>query len=284
MEATAKSSYFERSICCVVLCLFTSCSGMQESERYQLRRANETRVQISNVEYRPCSNKVNCKQDYNVDALTYPWEISLPCGIESITINDFRCKGSVSHKKKASKGRSTSVYIMDCNSESHSLPLRGGKEYVFPVLIDMCNYVQQELKSCVKIAAGHRCDAHSRYQLASLRNVGSRHRACALVTLYVENCSDTPEKVVDSIASFLASDCYKRDNIFKTSCKYIHQGTKNARLTSKEFDVGIASQEALQDSEHLSAPYYITIKVLYDYEAKSSVNIYSSFEDGLKIR
>src|SRR5262249_11306642 len=68
----------------------------------------------------------------------YPWEKTLVGNLPKLTKDYFRCKGSALNPPKAIQQNGELIRCMDCGgTDKHSLPLRDGKEYIYPILIDV---------------------------------------------------------------------------------------------------------------------------------------------------
>src|SRR5690606_2499225 len=95
----------------------------------------------------------------------------------------------------------------DCNgSEKHSLPLRDKKEFVYPILIDLLNYLQMKTEKRVVITCGHRCPDHNTYSDQSSSNRYSKHMIGAEVSFYIQGMEEEPEVILDLIQEYYKSD------------------------------------------------------------------------------
>ena len=111
--------------------LLAACSGLEMSEQKRLQEHNTQKEVI----YRNDSDKTYIIETPVKRARDpYPWEPSEMGKFPLITKEFFRCKGSSLHPSK-SKDKDSSELIFDCDGIlKHSLPVRGGKEFVFPIL------------------------------------------------------------------------------------------------------------------------------------------------------
>ena len=74
---------------------------------------------------------------------SYPWENQYVQGLPRITKDFFRCKGSSLNPAHMGEENGEPVRYGDCGgAEKHSLPLRDQKEFIYPILIDLLNYIQ----------------------------------------------------------------------------------------------------------------------------------------------
>jgi len=132
----------------------------------------------------------------------YPWECQRT--LSPITKEYFRCKGSsLNPPLPVLKEGKLTENIFDCNgATSHSLPLRHGKEYVYPLLVELLNEIQNATGKPVIVTSGHRCPSHNRYVNPSIKNQGSKHQIGAEVSFYVAELEHHPEIVLNTIVSF----------------------------------------------------------------------------------
>lgn len=144
----------------------------------------------------------------------YPWECQRT--LSPITKEYFRCKGtSLSPPSPVLKEGKLVENIFDCNgSSSHSLPLRHGKEFIYPILIELLNEIQNATGKPVIVTSGHRCPSHNRYVNPSIKNQGSKHQIGAEVSFYVAELEHHPEIVLNTIFSF-----------YQTQPIYVSRGT-----------------------------------------------------------
>lgn len=205
----------------------------------------------------------------------YPWNRGNRVDLPLITKEFFRCKGSpLNPARKEVKGGET-LEFSDCGGSSkHGLPLFDGKEGVYPILITLLNYVQNETGKKVVITSGHRCPDHNTYLSATPTNQVSKHLIGAEVSFYVQGYEERPEAIVK-----LIQDYYLRDPQVKEDKRY----TQFTRYEKEETDVSTPpwmnqeiflklykKQEGRDfDNRH---PYpYLSLQVRYDRDKKSRV-------------
>lgn len=138
---------------------------------------------------------------------TYPWESSGKGKISPITKEYFRCRGSdLNPPIPILKDGKVVENIFDCHgADSHSLPIRHEKEFIYPILIELVNEIQSATGKPVIITSGHRCPSHNRYVDAEAKNQASKHQIGAEVTFYVAGLEHNPEVVLNSIFAFYGS-------------------------------------------------------------------------------
>jgi hypothetical protein len=123
----------------------------------------------------------------------YPWENGYIGQQTKITKEYFRCKGSGFNPPRTDDDLAKTYF--DCGGcHTHSLPVKQGKEFIYPVLIDLLNFVQEKTHSKVVITCGHRCPAHNTY--ADSFNSTSKHMVGAEVDFYVEGMEEHSEEII----------------------------------------------------------------------------------------
>lgn len=205
----------------------------------------------------------------------YPWEQGTVGQQLKITKEFFCCKGSNLNPVRVVQKEGETIRFCDCGGSSkHSLPLRNGKEFIYPILIDLLNYIQEKTSKRVVITSGHRCPDHNAYVDSSKANSSSKHMVGAEVSFYVQNMENNPDKVIQII-----------QNYFKDRSKY---KDKNEFLEFKRYeknDVNVSTQPWLNkeifiklfkskegrnfDNRH---PYpYISIQVRFDFDTQEKI-------------
>jgi hypothetical protein len=131
----------------------------------------------------------------------YPWSVN-EAPLAPITKEFFRCKGSQRVREVEREGR-CSLKLNDCQGGwVHSLPLKEGREYIYPPLISILNFIQQETQKKVVVTTGHRCPEHHRFSDASSYNWNSKHMIGAEVDFYVQGMEHTPSKIIELIQRY----------------------------------------------------------------------------------
>jgi Peptidase M15 len=198
----------------------------------------------------------------------YPWEDNLQHS--KITKDYFRCTGSCVHPELIIDQSEGLKSYFDCDGDdAHGLPLREGKEFIYSILIDLLNYVQEETGHRVVITSGHRCPDHNSYVDQSNENLYSKHLIGAEVAFYVENLEYQPQEIIS-----ILRDYYKNEpSDYATFLRYEKSNTNvrtkpwyNKEVFIKLFD---PDEGRDLDSQH---PYsYIAIQVRYDREFNEKV-------------
>lgn len=198
----------------------------------------------------------------------YPWET--PFGIPRITKDYFRCRGSALHPELLlESGGEAKPYSDCCGEDEHGLPIREGKEFIYPILIDLLNYLQRATGHRAIITSGHRCPAHNAYVDPSKNNLYSKHLIGAEVSFYMEGMEDKPLETIG-----LLCDYYRED--LPEYASFIRYDAGNKELRSrpwcnKEIFIKLFEADEGRNGDN-SHPYpYISIQVRYDRERQEKV-------------
>ncbi len=165
--------------------------------------------------------------------------------------------------------------VCDCGGiRSHSLPIRGEKEFVYPVLLDILNYIQMKTARPVVVTCGHRCPLHQSYADGSVYHMASKHMIGAEVDFYVSGMEERPLDIVDLIMEY-----YKETETYRGRAEY----QRFSRLDSVKFDVETTpwyNKEILvklyrknegRDLDNLHPYPYLSIQVRFDREKNEKV-------------
>lgn len=180
---------------CGLLC---GCSSNEESSRlageYIYRKAGE-------YHFLPVRSKMAKKEPY-------PWEEGRVGKYPKITKEFFRCKGNPLNPPRKEVRQGETITLNDCGgAEKHSLPLiTPNKEGVYPILIDLLNFIQAQTKKRVVITSGHRCPEHNAYVDPSPAHQTSKHMIGAEVTFYVQGLENSPETLIKLIQAYYLQD------------------------------------------------------------------------------
>lgn len=205
----------------------------------------------------------------------YPWENKYVGNFPKITKEYFRCKGECLNPNKPIMQTGGTIYVADCEGiRQHSLPLRNHKEFIYPVLIQLLNYIQAKTEKQVIITSGYRCPCHNRYVDPSPKNQYSKHMIGAEVDFYVRGMENAPEKIIDLLQAYfqenptyqgLAEYCeFQRWE--KSECDVSTRPWYNKEVFIKLYK---ANEGRNFDNAH-SHPY-IAIQVRYDRDRKERV-------------
>jgi hypothetical protein len=197
----------------------------------------------------------------------YPWQKQIG-KYPQITKEYFRCRGNPLNPPRAEVVKGERVKYHDCGgAKKHSLPLIHGEEGVYPILITLLNYVQNESGGKVVITSGHRCPDHNTYVDSSPPNQYSKHQIGAEVDFYVQGFEKQPEKIVALIMKYYQTRPEYRGRKEWVEFKRYEKGdtqTLAKPWMNKEIFLKVyqASEGRNYDNRH---PYpYLTLQVRYD--------------------
>ena len=239
------------------------CSGLQQSEQKKLRRDNITLTpltQLENPTLLPPAPKY-------ASTPFYPWEKKWIGTNRRINKEFFRCRGSASHFILEIRGQTH----CDCRGiDEHSLPVKGNREFIYPILIDLLNYIQEVTGNEVVITCGHRCPRHNSYADPSRNNRTSKHQIGAEVDFYVKGMEHNPNQVIAILLSYYKDQrTHPRERYFaRSKCAFV----RTPSWINREISITLAEADERRDLDNTHPYPYLTIEVLYDKEAKRSVS------------
>ncbi len=242
--------------------LLISCSGLERSERDKLRERNAVgeyvRRESSDVYFTLEEPELRRRS-------AYPWEQRMVGNHSRITKEHFRCKGSMSHQMILVNDESFS----DCGGlEKHSLPLRGKWEFVYPIQVDLLNYIQEKTESAVIITCGHRCPTHNTYADSSYFNAGSKHMIGAEVDFYVKGYEENPEAIISLLIEYYNDDTPEYRNFQR------YQGRTNVATNpwmNKEVLIKLYQKNEGRDFDNRHPHPYLCLQVRYDRENQQKI-------------
>ncbi|MBI5274652.1 MAG: hypothetical protein HY860_06350 [Chlamydiales bacterium] len=243
-----------------LLLLLCACSGLEQSQNERIKRNNEVEEFI----YRNDNEKVYPDVVWIVqEREKYPWEEEYLGTIPKITKEYFRCKGKSDNKEQIRYNKNSQpVYYHDCGGvEKHSLPLMDDKEFIYPVLINILNYIQQESNKRVVITCGHRCPKHNLYADKVDASQRSKHQVGAEVDFYVEGLERQPKQVIEMIQNF-----YQQDSFYKDKREFTHffENKEKKNWYNKEIVVRLSEEDENRDFDNRHPYPYLTIEIKYD--------------------
>jgi len=257
--------------CFVVL---VACSGLEEMEYRKNREHNETGefVYRYHDEYHFAIPSPVLKK-----RIPYAWEENLIGEHPRITKEFFRCNGSTSNPAHVEYNNAgEEVRYFDCEGPlKHSLPIRDDKEFIFPILIDILNYIQEKTEKRVVITCGHRCPQHNIYVDSSRYNRTSKHMIGAEVDLYVQGMWKNPMDVVNLIFEFYKENPkYKEQKQYEEFFRYEKDDTNVSTPPwyNKEIFVKLFKKEEGRDIDNRHSYPYVSIQVRYDRDTDKRVS------------
>lgn len=206
----------------------------------------------------------------------YSWEVHHSYLLPPITKEYFRCKGSALNPEKIIMENNEIQKFKDCEGrEKHGLPLQNGREFVYPILIDLLNYIQKKTEQRVVITSGHRCPEHNDYVDSSKINKFSKHMIAAEVAFYVETLESEPLKVIDLIKEYYHLIDENKNNPEYSIFHRYENGNTNVVTKpwfNKEVFIKLFSKTEGRDFDNRHPYPYISIQVRFDRELNEKVS------------
>jgi len=208
-------------------------------------------------------------------ATSYPWDKSAVGSQMTLTKEHFRCKGNSLNPCHIVQQKEETKYQYDCGgTEKHSLPLRDGKEFIYPILVDLVNYIQAATNKKVVITGGHRCPEHNTYVDPSPSNQYSKHMIGAEVSFYVQGMEEQPEKIVALIQEFYQkTPRYRGQKDYEEFKRYDKSNTDVSMQPwfNKEIFVKIFSKQEGRNFDNRHSYPYLSIQVRHDRDLNERV-------------
>ena len=206
--------------------------------------------------------------------IPYPWEESRQSNYPKITKEFFRCHGSHLNPVHLVQKEKEILRFYDCGgTQKHSLPLRNQKEFIYPILIDLLNYIQAKTEKRVVVTCGHCCPEHSVYLDPSISNQASKHMLGAEVDFYVQGMEEQPEGVIDLILAYYREEPKyqgkKEFALFKRNEK--EDKLKIPPWFNKEIYIKLYEKNEGRDFDNRHPYPYISIQVRYDCDLNEPV-------------
>jgi hypothetical protein len=256
---------------CVLLLFLTGCSGLQRSEQENLRR-NNTKGE--------CVLRNRDEYHYPIETPAqqirkrYPWENAFIGKHIKITKEFFRCKGTSTNPPHLdSKDPVHGSPFFDCGgAQKHSLPLNEDKEFIYPILIDLLNFIQAKTDCKAVITCGHRCPVHNIY--ADNRASNSKHMIGAEVDFYVQGLQQNSQAIVELLMQYYRETPYYRGDKqyeeFKRLDK-IDPPLSTPAWFNKEILIKLYKKNEGRDFDNRHPYPYISIQVRHDRERNEKV-------------
>lgn len=257
----------------IILAFFClGCSSSDETDssfrlrnqkgEYIYRKHNESIFTIAQPEKTPPKN--------------YPWDKIQVGNHPQITKEFFRCKGSSLNPYRIIQQKDEIIHCYDCGGvEKHSLPLKDGKEFVYPILLDLLNFIQAETGKRIVITCGHRCPEHNTYADSSPENQYSKHMIGAEVAFYVQGMEEQPEDIVALIQNFYQQNPRYKGLKDYTAFKRYEKGDTNVSTPpwhNKEIFVKLFKKKEGRNFDNRHPYPYISIQVRHDRDTDQKVN------------
>ncbi len=205
----------------------------------------------------------------------YPWEKNRGSTLPRITKEYFRCKGSSLNPVRTLLKKGERVHYTDCGgSEKHSLPLRDNKEFIYPVLIDLLNYLQKKTGRRVVITSGHRCPEHNAYIYSDKENPHSKHLMGAEVSFYVQGMENQPERIIQLLQNYYQeTPRYQKQKEYIEFTRYEKKDTdvSTQPWLNKEIFIKLYLKKEGRDQDNRHPYPYISVQVRYDRDLNEKV-------------
>ncbi len=208
----------------------------------------------------------------------YPWKNIRDGEHRPLTKYHFRCKGYSLNSPKKTEQNGQVRYLTDCNGPlDHSLPLKDGEEFIYPILIDLLNYVQRKTGKSVVITSGHRCPEHHNYVDNTPTQKFSKHMIGAEVNFYVKDLENQPELSIALLQEyFFETAQYQGQNDYLQFTRWNRPENDVVTLPwcNKEIFIKLYQKHEGRNFDNSHSYPYISIQVRYDKDKKEKV-IYS---------
>jgi hypothetical protein len=205
----------------------------------------------------------------------YPWDEGTVGTHPRITKDFFRCKGTYLNPERVVQQNNELARYSDCNgSDKHSLPTRENKEFIYPILIDLLNYLQAKTGKKIVITSGHRCPDHNLYVDPTPKNQYSKHMIGAEVSFYAQGLEEKPEYLIQLIQAY-----YKEHSLYaglKEFQEFKRYEKPDVDVTTqpwlnKEIFIKLYKKNEGRNLDNRHPYPYISIQVRYDMETKEKV-------------
>ena len=263
---------------CFILLLTFSCTKSEKAKEKEIKKKNvvvEYILRHHNTYFFPIFIPNTRVRE------PYSWEEGTTENLQRITKEYFRCKGSkLNVPFYDNTDEDKPITYEDCGGgTTHSLPIIHGKEGVYPILLELINYLQQKTQKRVIITCGHRCPLHNKYSDRSKHNRTSKHMIGAEVDFYVQGLEDRPMEVVELIFQFYREKKGKgyvgvREYEIFNRYEKVDTDVSTMPWFNKEIFIKLYSETEGRDFDNRHPYPYISIQVRYDRDTKERV-VYS---------
>lgn len=255
------------------ICILASCSDRESDLLFFMKSEN---LHGEYIYRKDNENFINCTIPEKKACPIYPWEQYHSYSLPHITKDYFRCKGSGLNPEKIIVENGEILKFKDCEGrEKHGLPVRNGREFVYPILINLLNYIQEKTGQRVIITSGHRCPEHNDYVDSSKINKFSKHMIAGEVAFYIETLENEPLKIVEIIKEYYSSiDENKGNQEYSIFYRY-ENGNTNVSIKpwfNKEIFLKLFSKSEGRDGDNRHPYPYLSIQVRFDRELNEKVS------------
>jgi hypothetical protein len=205
----------------------------------------------------------------------YPWEEEKAGPHLKITKEFFRCKGSALNPPRLVQENKDVKEHIDCGGpDAHSLPLCKGKEFVYPIFLNLLNDIQKKTGKKVVITSGHRCPEHNTYVDPSKSNQFSKHQVGAEVAFYVRGMEEKPEKIIALLQKYF-QECPKYEGLkdFQEFARWDKPtDVSTPPWYNKEVFIKLYKKTEGRNFDNRHPYPYISMQVRYDFDTKEKVH------------
>lgn len=250
----------------MALLTLAACENREEASDQRLREI----IQRKHNEY-----LYDLPPPKKVALAAYPWEEEHPGKHPRITKEFFRCKGSTLNPPRIIHENGETKRYFDCaGADSHSLPLKEGKEFIYPILISLLNEVQKKTGKKVIITSGHRCPEHNAYVDPSKPNQFSKHQLGAEVSFYVRGLESQPENIVAVLLEYY-QETPKYDGL--SDYRAFKRWDKPTDVSiqpwyNTEIFIKLYKKEEGRNFDNRHPYPYLSVQVRYDLDAREKVH------------
>lgn len=242
---------------------------MEQSEREKVRRLN-CKAELIYRNHDDLSYPI--APPVPTPRASYPWESET--NLPRITKEFFRCKGSPLNPPLVdTSDPSKPLPLSDCEGCSrHGLPIIHGKEGVYPILVDLLNYLQKKTGKRVVITCGHRCPLHNAYADPSKENRVSKHQIGAEVDFYVQGMEERPQEVVGLLMQYFQENpLYKNDKESLEFKRFEKTELAIQPWMNREVFIKLYQKGEGRDADNRHPHPYLCIQVRYDALSRERV-------------
>lgn len=243
---------------------------MEQAEREKVRRLN---CKGDPIYRRHDEHFYSLSLPQHVPRAPYSWESEI--NFPKITKEFFRCKGNPLNPEVVDMADPEHpASLIDCGGHTrHGLPIIRGKETVYPILMDLLNYVQKKTGKRVVITCGHRCPQHNAYADPSKESRASKHQVGAEVDFYVQGMEERPQEIVGVLMQyFQETPSYKKDKEAQEFRRLAAQQPTTEPWYNKEILIKLFQKDEGRDWDNRHPHPYLSIQVRYDPEGKEKVS------------
>jgi hypothetical protein len=251
-----------------LFCLLTSCQNGQQS-------ASSSHTRCEPIDRLHTDHALHIPEIKPAIQTPYPWQTEGVGQLRAINKDYFRCKGSTLHPPHIvlQDGKESGRFYDCAGAEKHSLPVVNGKEFIYPILLELLSEIQKQTGLPVIITSGHRCPAHNAYLDPRIKAQSSKHMIGAEVDFYVQDMQETPEKVIQIIFDFYNSHArYQGKKEYQTFCRFEKETDVTvAPWLNKEIFIKLHSKTEGRNFDNRHPYPYISIQVRFDREKNERV-------------